>query len=471
MWQATLPEAYWRKWMTPDEARSLLGLGAMATADEIKQAVRRLRVRFHPDRHVGAPPDLVTLAQREFDSARQAEEVLLASGRQTEESASTDNDATFNLGRELLESKDDADHSRAFQLLLKAANGGHANAQTWTGYCLERGIGTTMNSAAAMQWYLAAAMAGNVNAQFAVGIQYMEGRGAPKDEGTAIQWIEKAACNGSKHAQHFMGDYHERQWTGRDLGKGLSAEELSQLEDHRAWSLHWYRLAAEEGVAEAQFQLAAHIAGDQNVEKWTWLVKAANSGHPRAQAIVGAAFSEFDAGSWRRATTDYVIAREYLESATAHGDAGAAFHLALLCETGSGGQVDVSRAVKLYERSILDGGYHSSLARARLALLHRAGWGVRKDRRRAKTLAGAATHELFNVVRHHKLACKFGLLSPSMSGEALFLLGMLHAHGLGVSKDRSKAREYLRGALGLGHPQAEAELESKGRWWKVISRT
>ncbi len=63
--------------MTPEEARSLLGVTPGATAEEIKHAVRKLSVRYHPDRHVGANAELVQLAQREFSRVQEAGRTLI----------------------------------------------------------------------------------------------------------------------------------------------------------------------------------------------------------------------------------------------------------------------------------------------------------------------------------------------------------------------------------------------------------
>ncbi|MCC6575143.1 MAG: J domain-containing protein [Planctomycetes bacterium] len=62
--------------MTPDEARTILGLGTNATAAEIKDSVHRLAFKYHPDRHVGAASDLVDLAQQQFVRIQEAGELL-----------------------------------------------------------------------------------------------------------------------------------------------------------------------------------------------------------------------------------------------------------------------------------------------------------------------------------------------------------------------------------------------------------
>lgn len=457
--------------MTPEEARSLLGVTPGATAEEIKHAVRKLSVRYHPDRHVGATPDLLELAQREFARVRQAEEVLLASDGQPESCAGDDHDAAYSQGCELIASEDSADQSRAFQLLLHAALAGHADAQAWVGHCLERGIGTPMNSAEGLKWNLAAAMQENPAAQLAAGMQYWEGRGAPKDADTAIEWIERAAFNGHRAAQMSMANYHRTIMEQLAAKRPFGEADLSQHHHHQNQAAHWQRLAAEQGVAEAQFELAVRLKVDattdaQLIEAWKWLVAAAQSGFPRAQWLAGQAFSEFGGSTWRRATTDYMVAREQFEQAVAQDFLPAAFSLAQLLEAGKGGPEDASRAAKLYERVALEGDeYEASLAKARLALLCYAGRGVPKDLRKAKELSKEAALELYKEIGLNDDTRKFGFSKDMDGGEARFLFGLLCARGLGVSKDKSKARSYLRSALEQGHPQAKAELDALRRWW------
>jgi hypothetical protein len=67
--------------------------------------------------------------------------------------------------------------------------------------------------------------------------------------------------------------------------------EPSKLNDVLFFTLYWWRKAAEQGVAEAQYQLAEAYSNGQgilkNMEKaYYWWLKAAENGHENARKIL-----------------------------------------------------------------------------------------------------------------------------------------------------------------------------------------
>jgi hypothetical protein len=63
--------------MTLDEARTHLGVTAVATVDEIRDAFRRRARALHPDLHPDANPEDRARLGREFNSAREARDILV----------------------------------------------------------------------------------------------------------------------------------------------------------------------------------------------------------------------------------------------------------------------------------------------------------------------------------------------------------------------------------------------------------
>lgn len=63
--------------MTLDEARAHLGVSPAATVDEIRDAFRRRARALHPDLHPSADHDDRARLGREFNSAREARDILI----------------------------------------------------------------------------------------------------------------------------------------------------------------------------------------------------------------------------------------------------------------------------------------------------------------------------------------------------------------------------------------------------------
>lgn len=61
-----------------DEARALLGVTREATSPEIEAAYRKLSIKYHPDRHVSAAPELKELTARRFSEIHDAYQALKA---------------------------------------------------------------------------------------------------------------------------------------------------------------------------------------------------------------------------------------------------------------------------------------------------------------------------------------------------------------------------------------------------------
>ncbi len=88
---------------------------------------------------------------------------------------------------------------RAFQLFLRAAEGGHADAQYEVGKCFGWGSGVACNNLECDKWLRLAAQQGHIDAQSQLGMFRLG-----KNEESA-KWVRKAAEQGDYDAQMMLG--------------------------------------------------------------------------------------------------------------------------------------------------------------------------------------------------------------------------------------------------------------------------
>ena len=119
-----------------------------------------------------------------------------------------------------------------FQWLLRAAENGHAEAQSHVGTGYELGHGVSRNIQEAIRWYRLAAEQGNIDIQTHLGHLYARGETVPRDYTQALKWYRLAAENGFSPAQSTLGKMYER-------GQGVSQNYKEALK--------WYRLATGDG--------------------------------------------------------------------------------------------------------------------------------------------------------------------------------------------------------------------------------
>ncbi len=113
----------------------------------------------------------------------------------------------------------------------------------------------------------------------------------------------------------------------------------------------WYRHAAEQGVAEAEYQVAGFTRGRD--QKITWYTRAADQGH------AGAAYQLY----WLLEKVEPEAAVQRLQAAVRKQHAGAQYRLGLLYQNASGGvERDLPRTRRLWTRAARGG--HISAMRA-----------------------------------------------------------------------------------------------------------
>ena len=101
---------------------------------------------------------------------------------------------------------------------------------------------------------------------------YKRGQGFPKDYKTAVKWYRLAAEQGLADAQTNLGFMYSK-------GRGVT--------QNKKTAVKWFRLAAEQGYADAQYNLGAmYYAGDgvkkDNIDAHMWWNILASSGDKEA---------------------------------------------------------------------------------------------------------------------------------------------------------------------------------------------
>ncbi len=121
--------------------------------------------------------------------------------------------------------------------LLKAAQMGHASAQSETGWAYLNGIGVEQNYPEAVRWLRAAADQGLDKAQLTLGFMMLNGQGTPKDEAGALSLFRKAAAQGYPAAFNNVGSMYQHGMGGltRNCGEAMK----------------WYKKSSEKGYGRA----------------------------------------------------------------------------------------------------------------------------------------------------------------------------------------------------------------------------
>jgi TPR repeat protein len=279
-------------------------------------------------------------------------------------------ESQYNRGREYAEKQD---YVEAVKWYRKAADQGHASAQSNLGWMYAKGQGVAQDHVEADTWYRKAAEQGYAYAQYSLGVRYANGQGVAQDDMEAVKWYRKAAAQGYAYAQYSLGVRYAN-------GQGVAQDDMEAVK--------WYRKAAEQGHAGAQNRLGWMYANGQGVarndaEAVKWFRKAADQGHAGAHCGIGNALNDEqkyaeaisywlkgakmgDACScvsigWHYMTEikNYPAAVYWNKLGGERGNAEGFNNLGYLYEHGLGVQQDKSKALSFYKMA-MDGCYEES---------------------------------------------------------------------------------------------------------------
>jgi len=376
-------------------------------------------------KHVGEPLGIdgndlfITTFGIEFSRrVRQAFLYELLTGHEvTEPEANLDLGLAYYKGQGVTQ-----DFGEAVKWFRKAADQGHAPAQSNLGVAYDKGEGVPQDYAAAVSWYRRAADQGEAGAQYNLGLMYEGGLGVPQDYGEAVEWFRQAADQGHPSAQSELGQMYDR-------GAGVSQDD--------AEAAKWYRQAADQGNVNARFALASMYEHGRGVpqdfaEAATWLREAADQGDAESQYALGFAYAKgqgvpqdfAEAVKWYREAADQGLARAQL-------DLGAAYH------QGEGVPQDFAEAVKWCRKAVDQG---EAGAQALLGFMYYKGQGVPQDYGEA--------------VEWFRRAADQG------EARAQALLGVMYNEGQGVSQNYGEAYKWLSLAIER-FPASESERRAE----------
>lgn len=283
-------------------------------------------------------------------------------------------DGLYLCGRLELEGPGGLFRCQGFQKLLKAAQGGHLEAQQEVGSCYADGKGTGKDPKKAYEWFLKAAERGHVGAQVNVGFCLAYGDGVGKDMRKAFEWFQKAAAQGSDLAQFNLGVLYEN-------GDVVPAD--------AAKARMWYEKAAAQGNTQAKERLQRLEARVRARQAGQAPSPAARQSPPAQQGAgvapaknIGEDPDALVAMGYRYITGDGVArdarkAAECFRKAADKGHAMAQFNLGVCYEEGEGVPKNLATAASLYRQAAEKG---MSNAQYNYGIFLLDGRGVRKDR-------------------------------------------------------------------------------------------
>ncbi len=132
------------------------------------------------------------------------------------------------------------DDAEAVRWYTRAAEQGHARAQSELGEMYATGSGVEQNDIEAVRWFAKAAERSDDVAMSNLALMYYDGRGVPKDHAETARWLRRAGEQGLAQAQYNLACLYAN-------GDGVP-------QDH-AEAVLWYKKAADQGLAEARREL------------------------------------------------------------------------------------------------------------------------------------------------------------------------------------------------------------------------
>ena len=178
----------------------------------------------------------------------------------------------------LLELGGDVNLQQAITALREASDAGLPEASNRLGYCLEKGIGIQADANIARDCYKKAADAGLAKSQFNYGLFLLKGVGGDKNVEDGLVYLEKASSLGLPQAQSTLGKMFY--FGNADIPKNPEK------------SFQHFLALAQSGDREGQNYIGTMYSCGigtklNKQEAVSWLIKAANQGHSKAQASLG----------------------------------------------------------------------------------------------------------------------------------------------------------------------------------------
>jgi TPR repeat protein len=199
--------------------------------------------------------------------------------------------------------------ANALEYFHRSAEQGYAPAQDVLGYFYETGIATPAEPAQAAEWYKKAALQDDSLAQWRLGQLIFAGAFPPRDLNDASDWLQKSAGHENAFAEYVLG--------------------MIKLErNDYPKAAEWFRKSAEQGLPQAQQQLALLLKRGQGVnvdkfEAYVWLLVSADAGNRSSANDLQALEADLGSNQVEQAKTKArQVERTANRSITSHGCTG-----------------------------------------------------------------------------------------------------------------------------------------------------
>jgi len=270
----------------------------------------------------------------------------------------------------------------------------------------------------------------------------------------AAKWYKKAAEQGHAKAQFYLGDIYHR---GRGAPKNVSE------------GLKWFRKAADQGYPDAQINLAiAYKTGvgvsKNDAEAFKWFKKAAEQGHADVQGYLGRLYrtgqgtpqNKAEAEKWYKKASkqgDFKAQNALsLMEGIKEGDADSQAIQGFMHQNGVGTPQNDVEAAKLLEKAAKQG--HEG-AQQYLELIE----GVREGDAKSQTTLGWMYLRGDGGVKDDAEALRlFQKAADQGHAGAQAILGWMYLRGEGGVKDDGQALKLFQKAAEQGHAQAQTTL-------------
>ena len=255
---------------------------------------------------------------------------------------------------------------------------------------------------------------------FKCGMNYYRGHGVPQDYTEAVKWFRIAAEQGYALAQYFLGICYSD-------GKGVPEDDVEAAK--------WCHQAAQNGNADAQHNISnCYFKGlgvpQDFVEAAKWDKKAAEQGHIAAQLTLGISYYLGEG-----VPQDYAESVKWYRKAAEQGNSNAEYRLGRCYDDGTGVPKNIVEAFKWYHKAAEQG---FNAAQFMIGHCLMTGEGV--------------TPDIAEGVKWYRKSAEQGF-SPAQVN-----LAMCYRHGQGVPQNLTEAARWYRKAAEQGNAEAQLSL-------------
>jgi TPR repeat protein len=202
---------------------------------------------------------------------------------------------------------------------------------------------------------------GDIEAQAALGRHYLGGDGTDTQPLRGLYWLRRAAQAGEPDAQALLGASFLH-----GIGRALLRADQTKAEK-------WLLAASEQGVAQAQYDLATLYFGlDANEQGLLWLQKAIAQNHAKAHTLLSSLYH-----TGRRVPLDDEESIRLLRRAAELGDPDAQNQFGMALREGSRLEKDPHESFEWFQKAAWSG---FTDAQFNLGLAYFRGTGVEQDR-------------------------------------------------------------------------------------------